>query len=165
MDGEAQTWVTLRVGDASAAPGREKPRRDPVCRNSATLHPHISGDEVPLPRYCRVYRARPSHAWATTCVKGGTHPVIRPVEAAPLEAVGDHGETAVKFLPGDPSGVMLAGDQPALEVSGQPIGAVRRLLEYGHALPRRVLHAPVVMNIAEQQVAAFLPPDRSFGGP
>src|SRR5712691_9178081 len=50
-----------------------------LCRLCQCIYAHpsnISGDEVPLPRYCRVYRARPSHAWATTCVKGGTHPNI-----------------------------------------------------------------------------------------
>ena len=30
--------------------------------------------------------------------------------------------------------------------------------------PRRVFHTLVVMDIAEQEVAAFLPPDRAFCG-
>ena len=93
------------------------------------------------------------------------HHVIGPIEPPSLEAVGDHGDAAVEFLPGDPSAVMLAGEQPALEVAGQPIGAVRRLLDQGHALARHVLHPPVVMNVTEQQIAAFLPPHWSFGGP
>jgi hypothetical protein len=38
-------------------------------------------------------------------------------------------------------------------------------LKHRHAVARRVLHPLVVMNVAEQQVAAFLPPDRAFGGP
>ena len=66
--------------------------------------------------------------------------------------------------PVNPPGVVFAGEQPALEVAGQPIGPVRCLLERRHALPRRVFHPPVVVNVAEQQIAALLPPDRSFGG-
>ena len=45
-----------------------------------------------------------------------------------------------------------------------PLAWLVELLEDGDALPRRVFHAPVVADIAEQQVAALLPPDRPFGG-
>ena len=44
---------------------------------SATTRQHyiqIYQAILSLPRYCRVYRARPSNDGATTCVKGGTHP-------------------------------------------------------------------------------------------
>src|SRR5882762_3801904 len=71
---DAMIEAQLRVGDAAAPQTGEKPRRDQVCSNPATLHSDLSGDEVPLPRHCRVYRARPSNDWAATCVKGGTHP-------------------------------------------------------------------------------------------
>jgi len=60
---------------------------------------------------------------------------------------------------------MLAGNEPALEVARQPIGAVRRLLVDRHTLARHVLHPAIVVNITEQQVAAFLPPHRAFGWP
>src|SRR5882762_10868020 len=74
---DAMIEAQLRVGDAAAPQTGEKPRRDQVCSNPATLHSDLSGDEVPLPRHCRVYRARPSNDWAATCVKGGTHPEFR----------------------------------------------------------------------------------------
>ena len=94
---------------------------------------------------------------------GLDHHVVGPVEAPALEAVRDHGEAAVELAPGDPPGVVLAGEQAALQIAGEPVGAVGRLEIHGHALRRRVLHAPVVVDVAEQQVAALLPPQRSLG--
>src|SRR5712691_2996449 len=91
--------------------------------------------------------------------------VIGPVEPAPLEAVRQHGEAAVELAPGDPPAVVLAREQAALLIAGEPIGAVGRLQVDGHALPGRVFHAPVVVNIGEQEVAALLPPQRSLGRP
>ena len=46
-------------------------------RSAATRHTifKLSGDQVPLPRYCRVYRERPANDSAASCVKGGTHPL------------------------------------------------------------------------------------------
>src|SRR5207249_245183 len=82
-----------------------------------------------------------------------------------LKTARDHGNAAVEFLSGDTSGVVLAGNQPTLEVAGEPVGPVGRLLEQGHALARRVFHALVVMDIAKQKVAALLPPDRPLGRP
>ena len=35
--------------------------------------------------------------------------------------------------------------------------------DHGHALARHILHPPVVMNVTEQQLVTFLPPDRAFG--
>src|SRR3984893_14506772 len=58
---------------------------------------------------------------------------------------------------------MLAGDQPSLQVAGQTIGSVRRFKEHRHPSPRFVFHSPVVVDVAEQQVATFLPPNRPFG--
>src|SRR5262249_20408395 len=52
----------------------------------------------------------------------------------------------------------------ALEVARQAIGAVGGLLEHAHALAGRVFHSPVVVNVAEEEIAYFLPPDWSFGG-
>ena len=94
---------------------------------------------------------------------GLDHDVIGPVELPPLKAVGDHRDAAVEFLPRDPPGVVLAGDQPALKVAGQPVGPVGRFLEQRHALAGLVFHPLVVVDVAEQQIAAFLPPERSFG--
>ena len=61
--------------------------------------------------------------------------VVRPVEPPALKAVGDDGDAAVELLPGDPPGIVLAGDEPALQVAGQPIGAVGRLLEHRDPFP------------------------------
>ena len=89
--------------------------------------------------------------------------VIGPIEPAPLEAVGDHRSAAVELLPGDTPRVVLAGNEPALQVSGQPISPVGRLLKDGDALAGIVFHPLVIVNVAEQQITAFFPPQRSFG--
>jgi hypothetical protein len=49
---------------------------------------------------------------------GFDYDVIRPVQLPSLETVRDHGETAVEFLPRDPTGIMLAGEQTALKITG-----------------------------------------------
>src|SRR5262252_1522530 len=61
-----------------------------------------------------------------------------------------------------PSRVMLTGKEAPLQVAREPVGAIGRLQEHADALARHVLHAAVVMNVAEQQVAAFLDPHRAF---
>jgi hypothetical protein len=58
---------------------------------------------------------------------------------------------------------VLAGDQTALEVAGQPVGLVGLVLEHGDALARRILHPLAGIDVAEQEVAAFVPPQRPFG--
>jgi hypothetical protein len=57
----------------------------------------------------------------------------------------------------------LARDEAALDVAGEPVGPVCRLLELHRCLAGRVFHAPVSVNVAEQEVAALLPPHRTFG--
>ena len=52
--------------------------------------------------------------------------VVGPVETAALEAVGDHRDAAVELLARHPPGVVLAGDQAALQVAREPVGAVGR---------------------------------------
>jgi hypothetical protein len=72
-------------------------------RSAATRQHYIqnlSGDQVPLPRYCRVYRERPSNDRTASCVKGGTHSIRDPqgkfdtqallctkLEAAPVQVL------------------------------------------------------------------------------
>ena len=58
---------------------------------------------------------------------------------------------------------MLAGNQPPVDVAGEPIGVVCRLMEDGRTFPRRPLQPLIVADVAEQEVSAFLPPKRSFG--
>ena len=62
------------------------------------------------------------------------------------------------FEAGDPPRIVLASEQPALQVAGQPIGAVGRLQEQRDALAGLVFQPLVIMDIAEQQIAAFMPP-------
>src|ERR1700738_1371015 len=70
---------------------------------------------------------------------GLDHDVVGPVELSPLKAVCDDGDAAVELLPGDPTAVVLASDQPALEVAGQSVGPVRGFLEQRHAFAGLVL--------------------------
>jgi hypothetical protein len=96
---------------------------------------------------------------------GLDHDIVGAIEATPLKTVGDHRETAIELAPRDAPRLVLAGEKAALEVAREPIGPVGRLEDHGHALPRRVLDAPVVVDVVEQQVAALLPPQRPLGRP
>jgi hypothetical protein len=58
---------------------------------------------------------------------------------------------------------MLGCKQAALQIAGETVRSVGRLLEHADALARRVLHAPVVVDVREQEIAAFPPPQRTFG--
>src|SRR5262245_25600555 len=58
---------------------------------------------------------------------------------------------------------MLGRKQPPLQIAGETVGAVGRLLEQRDALAGRVLHAPVAVDVAEQEIAALLPPQWPFG--
>src|SRR5262249_57763261 len=51
-----------------------------------------------------------------------------------------------------------------MQIAREPVRAVGRLEIDGHALARRVFHAPVVVDIGEQEVAALLPPEWPLGG-
>src|SRR5262249_23589831 len=88
--------------------------------------------------------------------------VVGPIEPLPLEAVGDHRDAAVRFLPRHAPALSLAGNDPALEIAGEAVGLVGVLLEHADALPRRVFHPLAGVDVAEQQIAAFLPPHRAF---
>src|SRR5262249_22190429 len=92
------------------------------------------------------------------------HDVIGTVELSSLEAVRDHRGAAVELLPRDAPAVVLARDQATLQISRQPVGAVRRLLMERDALTRRELHALVVVDVAEEEIATFLPPERALRG-
>src|SRR6516165_968184 len=91
--------------------------------------------------------------------------IVGAIELATLKAVGDDGDAAVELLAGDAARIVLAGDEPSLQVAGQAIGAIGRLQQQRHAFARLVFHAPVVVDIAEHQMAAFAPPQRPFGRP
>src|SRR5262249_4954093 len=80
-------------------------------------------------------------------------------------AVRDDGDAAVELLPRHSPAVVLAGEQPPLEIAGESVGAVGWLLEHGHALAGDVLHALVVVDVAEEQIAPLFPPERALGRP
>src|SRR5258707_11491417 len=50
-----------------------------------------------------------------------------------------------------------------MQVAGQPIGPIGRLQQQRDAFARLVFHAFVVVDVAEDQEAAFLPPQRPLG--
>ncbi len=81
---------------------------------------------------------------------GLDHDVVGAIEATPLKTVGDHREAAIELAPRDAPCLVLAGEQATLEVAREPVGPVGRLEDHGHALPRRVLDAPVVVDVVEQ---------------
>ena len=58
---------------------------------------------------------------------------------------------------------MFAGQQPALQIPGQAVGPIDALGKDGQPLAGGPLHPPVVMDVAEQQVIALLPPQRPLG--
>ena len=91
------------------------------------------------------------------------HHVVGAVEAAALEAGGHHGDAAVGLGAGDAAAVVLAGNEPALQVAGQAVGAVGWLVVNAGAPARHELDAAVVVDVAEQQVSAVGPPHRPLG--
>jgi len=95
---------------------------------------------------------------------GFHHHVIGAVQPASLEAAGDDRYAAVGFQTGDAAAIVFRGHQPALEVTGEAVGPVRGLAVDDSAPARSVLHPPVVMDVAKQQVTALFPPERSFSG-
>src|SRR5882724_5980329 len=60
---------------------------------------------------------------------------------------------------------MLGREQTPLQIAGETVRPVGWLLEHADALAGRVFHAPVAMDVAEQKIAALLPPHRPFGRP
>ena len=123
--------------------------------------PEIGGDaidpgkgEVPL-----VGRGRPRpRVGEIDAAVGFDDDVVGSVERVALKAVGNDGDASVMLQAGDSPAIVFAGDEAALEVTRQPVSAVGRLADERYALARLVFHAPVVVDVAEQQVAALGPP-------
>jgi hypothetical protein len=93
------------------------------------------------------------------------HHVVRPVEAPALEARRYHcGGTVGLFTYHPPSGA-LASDKASLEVASEPVCSVSRFLEFDRPLTGCVFHASIAIDVAEQKVAALLPPQRTLGRP
>jgi hypothetical protein len=71
---------------------------------------------------------------------------------------------AAAAAPKRPAPPRLAGNEPALAIPGQAIGFVGRLLDQADPLSGRPFQAPIIANITKQEIPAFMPPDRAFGG-
>jgi len=84
-------------------------------------------------------------------------------DALALVAVGDHRDAAVGIDAHDAPGIAFASEEAALGVASQAVGAFRALFEDRRALARRVFDAAIVADVAEEKIAAFLPPHRSLG--
>ena len=94
---------------------------------------------------------------------GLDYDIVGTVESGAAIPVGYRGYLAVGVLACDAARAMFAGQQPAFQVAGESVGVVGGLLEEGDALIGRPFHAPVVVDVAEQQVAAIAPPEWAFG--
>src|SRR5215470_19986026 len=94
---------------------------------------------------------------------GFHHHVVRPVQATTVIVIRHHGDTTIGILAGHTPCEVFAGDEPALEVSGEPISLIGGLLDEGDTRTRRPLHAPIIANVTEQEIASFLPPHGAFG--
>src|SRR5712691_6663414 len=95
---------------------------------------------------------------------GFHHDIVRPIQATAVIVIRYHGDTAIWILAGHTPCEVFAGDEPALEVPGEPIGLIGRLLNQGGTRARRPLHAPIIPNITKNEIATFLPPHGAFGG-
>src|SRR5918996_1250379 len=77
--------------------------------------------------------------------------------------VGDDRDAAIGIRAGDAAGIVLTGNEAPSAVAGEPVGTVRRLVKEAHPFAWGPLHAPVVVDIAKQQIAALVPPHRALG--
>ena len=94
---------------------------------------------------------------------GLDYDVVGAVEAGAAVPVGYDGDFSVGVLAGDAARAVFAGEQASLEVAGESVGVVGGLLEEGYAFVGVPLHAPVVVYVAEQEIAAVAPPEWPFG--
>src|SRR3954451_10937400 len=60
---------------------------------------------------------------------------------------------------------MLGREQASLQIAGETVRPVGRLLEHTDALARRVFHPPVVVDVTEQEITTLFPPHRPLGRP
>src|SRR5215207_1191040 len=90
--------------------------------------------------------------------------VVRRVELLAIVLVGDDGDRAVEFGPGDPSAAMFASDQTSFPINGVAVRVHRRLAVYAHvAVILAEAHDAIVGNVAEKHIAASREVNRSFG--
>src|SRR6516225_7631040 len=88
--------------------------------------------------------------------------IVRNIELLALEAICNHSDAAIRFLPRDTPRHAFASNESTLQVPGETIRAIDSLLGDGSALTGDVFHTSVVMNVTVEKIAAFLPPKRPF---
>src|SRR5580704_10632465 len=94
---------------------------------------------------------------------GSDNRVVRRVQFLAIVLVGDDGDRAVQFGPGDPSAAMLARDQASFPINGVAVRVHRGLAEYAQVtVILRVTQDAIVGNVAEQYVAASGEVNRSL---
>ena len=108
-------------------------------------------------------RERPARISEVHRAVGFDDDIVGTQQAFALEAVGDDSDAAVGLGAGDTARQMLGRDDAALQIAGETVGLVGLLHRDGNALTRREFHAARGIDVVEEQVAAFLPPDRSLG--
>ena len=94
---------------------------------------------------------------------GPYHHVVRTIQPLPLIAVHHNSDIPIRFQASHPPRGLLTGNQSALGVSGESVGLIGGLQEHGCALSWRPLHSPIIGNVTEEEVPAFLPPYRALG--
>src|SRR6266566_5182047 len=95
---------------------------------------------------------------------GSDNRVVRRVQFLAVELVGDDGDRAVEFGPGDPSAAMFTRDQASFPINGVAVRVHRRLAVYADVtVILREAHDAVVGNVAEQHVAPGREIDWAFG--
>src|SRR5882757_4621097 len=86
---------------------------------------------------------------------GSDNRVVRRVQLLAIVLVGDDGDRAVEFGPGDASAAVFAGDQASLPINGVAVRVHRRLtVDAEVTIIFREAHDSVIGNVAEQHVAA-----------
>ena len=108
-------------------------------------------------------RERPARIGEVHRAVGFDDDIVGTQQAFALEAVGDDSDAAVGVGAGDTTRQMLGRDDAALQIAGEAVSLVSLLHRDGDALTRRVFHAARGIDVVEEQVTAFLPPERSFG--
>ena len=91
--------------------------------------------------------------------------IVGTVQAFALVVVRHNGNAAVGFLSRNPTGIVLTRQQPALRIASQAVGLVGAGLEKRQTVGIVIAHPPILPDVAEQQVATFLEPDRAFRRP
>src|SRR4029453_7685854 len=89
--------------------------------------------------------------------------VIGAVELTILVVGGHRHDAAVRLGEGELTAGVLAGDQAALAVVGEPVGHVARLAEGRDAVRRRPATQMVAGHVAEEQELAGRVPERALG--